>query len=158
MRFLRIALSCLCLGCVTMLGSQALGWHGIVLLQSTRSDVERLLGPPAEPKGSQYRTKTEIVNVRYSGEPCVKDDPSGYNIPAGVVIHLVIFPKREQRFSNLNIDETKFKKEQDPHMPAGYFHYTNYEDGMTVTVSEGIVKKVTYWPSSKFQHLRCQKS
>ena len=47
------------------------GWRGIVPLHSNRSDVERLLGPSAEPSNI-YKLKDMVVVVDYTDGPCEK--------------------------------------------------------------------------------------
>src|SRR5216683_7963535 len=84
--------------------SQAQGWRGIRPLHSTRNDVERLIGPPMQPKGITYDLKNERVNVVYSDGKCAKGWPYGWNVPPGTVIGITIYQQPRPKLSDLSID------------------------------------------------------
>jgi hypothetical protein len=155
MKLVRTVLTCLCVGLFTMVRAQAQEWHGIVLLQSTRADVERLLGPPTETDKNQYRVDQDIVNVRYSMGLCNQGDRRGWNVPRDTVIGLSIYLKVPHRLSECPIDESDFLKVKDPHMPGNFFHFVNYDKGIIIIVSEGLVRNFEYQPSAKHKDLDC---
>lgn len=139
--------------------TQPRGWRGIIPLHSTRADVERLLGPVADPEGyaSAYRLENEVVSVEYSSGPCDKNKRGGWNVPRGVVISVSVAPKTKIRFSDLKIDESKYKKTDGGHVP-GYVYYTSEEEGVTIEVAKDEVAGIIYAPSEKDEHLRCPAS
>jgi hypothetical protein len=129
------------------------GWHGIVPLHSTRADVERLLGSSSDPCKCLYKTENELVDVRYASAPC-KGDVPGWNVPADTVLSFTVIPKTWQRFSDLNLDKSKYVKTYDPDNPTA--HYTNRDEGIRYTVTEtGMVYYVSYIPSASDGQLRC---
>ncbi len=133
-------------------------WHGIVPLHSTRADVERLLGPPTDQTDeliSIYKLENEVVFIVYaSGPPCGTDGHSMWRVPRGTVVGLTVSPKRELRFSELHLDESKYKITDGGHVP-GYTYYTDEEQGIKFEVTQGLVMSTTYFPAAKDSHLRC---
>ncbi|MEK6289146.1 MAG: hypothetical protein AABO57_25825 [Acidobacteriota bacterium] len=138
--------------------SKAKGWRGIVPLYSTRADVERLLGPPAN-KGDciqslcSYYLDDVNVHFNYSPGDC-KSGRGIWNVPPGTVVWITVYPKPNTRLSDLKIDESKFKKGQKGHIEAE-ISYENEEEGLTLMVYEGMVQTFLYGPAGKDQHLRC---
>lgn len=129
-------------------------WGGITPLLSTRSDVERLLGPSTKPSGSTYKTDNESVFITYSNGTCEQDPRSRWNVPRDTVIQISVYPKKEQRFTDLHIDESNYKKEEDPHR-LGSFYYTNDKDGHIILVNQGLVRSMYYGPTDDDVHLHC---
>src|SRR6185503_9041293 len=93
---------------------QAQGWRGIRPLHSTREDVERVIGPPMRPNDSVYDLQGERVSITYSGAPCAKGWPYGWNVPPGRVIGITLSPQPRPKLGELAIDLSKFKKFVDP--------------------------------------------
>jgi hypothetical protein len=138
--------------------SAAQGWHGIVPLHSTRTDVERQLGLPRESRGlaATYDTDSERVLVFYSGERCNKGE---WNVPRDTVVGFTVSPNSKVLLSSLKLDKTKYKHVPDYHL-QGAVHYVNREDGVRVEtrLTEGEdeqVISISYDPGIKDLHLRC---
>jgi hypothetical protein len=75
------------------------------------------------------------------------------------VIKLSVEPKVKPKLSVFNLDESRYKKNRDPELPD-YTYYTDEENGISVTVNttEGVVISISYWPTSRENHLRCSGS
>lgn len=135
------------------------GWKGIVALQSTRMDVERLLGPPTNActEVCRYDTKTERVFVQYSDEACKKGDANPMNIPPGTVVSVTVYPDAETRLRDLKLDRKKFKKINDPEL-QGYSTYTSRELGVAYEVSDkNMILSIEWFGSAKqIDALRCR--
>ncbi len=117
---------------MSLLGSsQAQGWRGIRPLHSTRDDVERLIGPPMQPRGITYDLKNERVNVVYSDGKCAKGWPYGWNVSPGTVIGITIYPQPRPKLADLPIDLSKFKKYVDP---SAFIHFNNDDEGVSMEV------------------------
>jgi hypothetical protein len=130
-------------------------WRGIVPLYSTRADVERILGtPPPErnrPDAAVYKQEHEDILVRYSTGKCIEK----WNVPRDTVIYIHVFPKRRPKFSELNIDISKYRKYPEPELPE-YSNYDNEEEGFEVSVDrDGLVEVFIYYWTAKDNHLRC---
>lgn len=141
--------------------TQSKGWRGIAPLHSTRADVERLLGPPIDPDKeyvSVHKLENEVVFIVYaSGPPCGMDAQRMWKVPRGTVVSITTSPKTKIRFSELQIDENKYRKTDGGHVP-GYTYYINEEDGLKFEVIKDEVASITYFPSAKDNSLRCPTS
>ena len=102
-------------------------WRGIVLLKSTRADVERTFGRAQRSSKSlaYYNLKNEIVVFHFQSGGC---DIFGYgwNVPLGTVVGIGIIPKdthqREEYelASDAEVDENG----------AGFVSYSDYAAGL----------------------------
>ncbi len=137
--------------------SKAQGWRGIKPLHSTREDVEQLIGPPMQKNGATYDLKGERVNVGYSDVACTKGWPFGWNVPAGTVTDIIIYPQPRPKLAELPIDISKSKKYVDP---SGVIHYNNDDEGLSVAVdpNEYEVRVIEYYPAASDAHLRCSEA
>jgi hypothetical protein len=134
--------------------SQAKGWRGIVPLQSTRADVERLIGPP-DKSSTSHDLGDKKVFIQYSPGPC-KGAPGGWNVPRDTVINIEIYPKEKPKLADLKLDESKYKKERDPHY-LSLINYIDEEEGVSIEINmnTGMVNSITYSPGAKDNYLRC---
>lgn len=129
------------------------GWHNIVPLHSTRTDVERLLGTSQDPCKCIYRTDDAAVHVDYATAAC-KGYPPGWNVPAGTVLLVTVRSENQPRIEDLGIDALKYVKSYDD---ASTTYYTSREDGLRYEVSQqGLVTAISYIPYTKDNALRCQ--
>ncbi|MFL6257524.1 MAG: hypothetical protein ACJ74T_21165 [Pyrinomonadaceae bacterium] len=133
--------------------ARAQEWRAIVPLQSTRADVERLLGPAADSYGVVYELKAGNLSVEYSTGFCAGEKQQGWNVPEDVVISYLFSPKVKQRPADLRLDPKKFRKVKDEHVGGDY--YVNAEDGITYAIQGGVVDYVEYYPAARFRHLVC---
>jgi hypothetical protein len=156
---MKAALLCLTILLYPIDASNAEGWRGIIPLRSTRADIERVVeGTVKESKCrsnicSYYLSDVNLFVV-YSKGDCKSQESSGWNVPRDTVIRFDVVPKVKPLFSDLKIDEEKFKKKEDPEL-KGVLHYINDEDGLSLTVQQGVVDGFYYGPSAKDEHLRC---
>jgi len=145
---------------VPMIG-HAKEWRGIIPLHSTRADVERLLGPALKDSNdrvTRHETENEEIRVQYStGEPCGTGWPGVWRIPAGTVVTISVYPKKEVRFSELRLDESQYRKTDNEGHGPPYFYYTNEEEGIQYEVTQGLVIAIIYLPASRDDNLRCPK-
>src|SRR4026207_1897071 len=93
----------LCLLSINLVELQAPGWRGIIPLQSTRAEVEALIGPPVQPNGRTYDLKNERVNIVYANGGC-NNRAVEWNVPPDTVISITVYPQSEVRVSDLGID------------------------------------------------------
>ena len=152
MRILQVNLICLLFAVPMSTQAQHKGWRGIIPLRSTRADVIRLLGPP-NLDGRLYEIDNKTVHIDYSDGPCQKGR-SGWNVPRDTVVRISLAPNQDLMFSDLHIDQKKYKKSEDGEL-AGIFYYTNDAEGITISVSQGEVRNIYYNPTSRDDRLRC---
>lgn len=127
-------------------------WLSIKPLQSTRADVERLLGPSTDKCRCSYKTESEAINVEYSEAACKGQIP-GWNVPANTVLRFTVYPKEFKRFSEVKLDLANYQTRQDDSFTKYYF---NRVEGIQYSVSpQGDIRSITYAPSSDQVSLRC---
>src|SRR6185295_4172250 len=134
------------------------GWRGIVPLQSTREEVDRLLGTDANRRECveflcSYHLRDANVQVKYAVGDC-KKHRGGWDVPPDTVIELEVTPKPNPQFSDLNLDLTRFKKTPMGHL-EGAIYYVCEEEGFSVVVANGVVQSFRYEPTVEDRHLRC---
>ena len=126
---------------------QAKEWRGITPLKSTRTDVERLLG---KPNGlGRYEFKNERAYIDYAAG-CDQLKDCLCLVPEDTVINIFVTLEIDLKFSDLNIDRTKYKKGRGPHLPT-IVTYTNDEEGVIYTVDDddNEVVHITYLPKKR---------
>ena len=128
-------------------------WSSIVPLESTRDDVIKLLGHSTNACDCIYHFEQEIVSFVYSSGPCERSMP-GWDVSANTVISIVVTPREKRTLSELRIDDTKFRKVEDPFV-NGNVHYSNKEQGITISTYNNRVTRFEYGPKTKDEHLRC---
>lgn len=135
-------------------------WHGLLPLQSTRADVERVLGKPRKTLDSTYVyvTDADRIDVLYSAGPCEASGVERWKVPKDVIIRIDVRPKRTLRVKDLGLDKKRYIRARESH-PNNWFSYWNKEDGIRIeTIRSGKVEEVnsiTYGPKANSQFLRC---
>ena len=129
-------------------------WRQIVPLKSTRTDVERLLGPKKGAYFAVYDFKEGVLDIEYSTGPCQTDRNGGWNVAEGVVITLNFSPRRKNRIADLKLDPRKFRMVVNEHV-VGVLYYVNDEAGITYEVQSGKIDWVEYGPRQRDEHLYC---
>ena len=112
------------------LSVRAKGWQGIVPLQSTRTDVERLLGRSTDQCRCLYETNQYKVHVLYSGMPCEQNKPYHYNVPQDTVLEIRIQPKLMVR-----LDKYYLFNNQSMRLKHSGFEFVSYY----INEDEGVV-------------------
>jgi hypothetical protein len=134
------------------------GWKNITPLHSSRADVERLLGPPSDPCNSlcEYETKSDVVIVGYSGEPCTNNDGNRWRVPRDTVISVTVNLEERAKLSRLKLNPKKFIRTMDPEL-HGYSTYSNDEMGVAYSVNDGgRVYSIHWFPTPKDEEaLQC---
>lgn len=148
MSFLLSIMATLLACCLPIVG-HAKEWRGIVPLQSTRADVERILGGPGN--SDHYQFDAERVHVNYaSEEKCNPVNGCLCLVPKDTVISIYVQLEVEMRFSTLKIDKKEYEKfvsVKDPNLVS----YANYKEGIIYSVNEerDDVEAIEYLPSAK---------
>lgn len=156
MKVVPAVISYLCITLSTVALVEGKGWRGILPLHSTRTNVERLLGPPADTSNkymSVYHLEKEVVIFNYEGDHSCKT-PGGWQVPRGTVVSILVSPKTKLRFSDLRVDESRYKKTGGGHRSEDVI-YTDNERGESITVYQDEVTSINYFPAASDSHLRC---
>ena len=151
----------LCLLAPIAAGQIASGqWSGIVLLRSTKTDFEKLFGPPMRAEINLYETEGERIVIWLSAGKCKDSKTSFWNVPKDTIVGILVSPKNrmDPTVITRQIGE-HFRRTEDP-KATGTFNYVN-EDGsirfQTRTIEnrlEDIVFMV-FAPRAQDSNLRC---
>jgi hypothetical protein len=150
----RMIRSIICLSGViaaTAICCQAKEWRGLKPLHSSRSAVERVLGPASGECKCHHETEAEFVRVEYAKGPC-DGYPPGWNVPAGTVLSISVRTKAEHRFSDLRLDFSKYVMSMDDTFTT---YYASREEGVQYVVQNERITSVSYIPMTTDQRLRC---
>jgi hypothetical protein len=129
-------------------------------IANRRPDPNSLhLGSPKDPNDqlSEYKTAdNEKVTVMYaSGPPCGTDGFHEWNVSRDTVIGIFVVPKNALQFSDLHLDERRFKRTDTAGHGPLYFYYTDEEEGLQYEVTQGLVMMILYSPAAKDKSLHC---
>jgi hypothetical protein len=157
-----------------LLGATFFGWmprvqevhpdwrHGITLFQSTKVDVEKLLGKPiGENYGVTYKLKDGILYLNYYDFDHCKSQATvdaDWKLPEWTVTEIEFRPDHELTFASLHLDLKRFRKAHlNPGVPD-LVSYVDDRDGIEYTVEpDGTLNSVRYFPGSRYKSLRCRK-
>jgi hypothetical protein len=151
----------LCLVLAATVLPQTVEWKAIVLLHSTRNDVEKLLGKPIDKNLDLYDTEKERVTVFYSKGTCRENKKGVWNVPKDTVLGILVAPKEE-----LNVAVVKeqlnqqFEKERDMEIQNVYIYFSkdNSIEFQTRLLLNGVedVSFVAYSPGESGKNLLCK--
>jgi hypothetical protein len=139
-------------------------WRGLIPVHSNRTDVERLLGPPASTSDGHhvYQTDSETVTVLYSKGGC-KTGEDEWNVSLGVMVKMWVSPTITFETRYLHLDPLRFRREESPRFPetpGKLVNYTDEANGVIVRASDvghgETIISITYSPSRKDENLRCK--
>jgi hypothetical protein len=109
-------------------------WCKIVPFQTTRAEIETMLGAPVAGQDYilSYDTADGRITIWYGGVKARPDSQCKWILPQDTVLSFVYAPKNGLPLSELTVDLTKFKKEKAAET-ANDFYYYNPADGLTLT-------------------------
>lgn len=135
-------------------------WKKISVIKSTRADVVALLGL-AKKDGYEGNDYSDLYPVE--GGTVIFNYSQGYcnlvwNVPEWTVTeidyNLIDSPLQ---FSSLNIDLSKFTKNNDHLDGPNVTSYISEDAGIGYDVDEkGLVETIKYFPAKKYNYLLCQ--
>lgn len=132
-------------------------WKKIVVMESTQSDVERLLGRPMEDSTDIYayfNVGSGLVRVSYSTGFCEPGQFGGWNVEKGIVDGILFFPGTKIFFRKLKLDAKKYPKSFDG--DTDLLSYSNEVDGIRYVVANGKVRHIIHFPATRFDSLQCK--
>lgn len=136
--------------------------HGVTLFQTTKADVEKLLGKPiGENYGVTYKLKDGILYLNYYDFDHCKSQggfDADWNLPEWTVTEIEFRPDHELTFASLHLDLKRLRKAHlNPGVPD-LVSYVDDRDGIEYTVEpDGTLSSVRYFPGSRYESLRCRK-
>jgi hypothetical protein len=124
-------------------------WRGLVPLHSTCEDVKQILN--VTDCTDWYDTDEGRVSIDFSAKPCA----DGWNVSAGTVLRISVYPKSKQ-LSEMSVDLAHFKKYVS-YDSANFTYYSNVKEGLTLEVGpDQKVLSIRYYAALKDEYLHCK--
>jgi len=156
------------LAVVLIVMSSPQGYRGIVPLESTRKDVEKLFGKPTDKYRGLYYFRDEIVSFEYSKQGCTSPSRvegwpippvEGWNVSPDTVLFVRVNLRKQLPLRSLGIDLKTFKKVRGDTDVPSHFKYVDEDAGRTIDLNgdgdSETVRGYIYSPAAKYDHLRC---
>ena len=140
---------------VTMCSGVALGkaWRGIEPLHSTRSHVEKLLGPSSYGRGYEYDFENEKVYFQYQTPESACGTKWGFfNVPVNTVLSITVVLKERKPLAEFALDRTYVKGLTCMPDSVNYF---NEDEGINYSVVRNLVVQISYTAALKDRRLAC---
>jgi hypothetical protein len=136
----------------------------LLLLQSTRADVEKVFGKPiGKHNDVTYNLEDGTLYISYYGYDHCKPRyglTADWNIPEWTVTEITYLPDNPTQFASLSLDLRKFRMARlSPNVPS-MISYVSEEQGIEYTLEgDGLtLHSIRYFPGKQYTNLRCSKS
>lgn len=119
------------------------------------TDLDNILDTAPENyrnKELKYRLKEGNLFVYYSNEKCASTDWGKWNVSEGTIVGITFYPKKMRKPSFYKLNNSEMNKSLDN---IGTEVFTSKEKGLLYTVYAGKVNEITFYPSKRFEKLRC---
>ena len=140
-----------------LLTVHAQDWRSIVPAETTRSEVERILGQTDTAYFADYKLSDGHLFIEHSSGPCRPDRKGGWNLAGNVVVSVAFYPAVKPRFSELKVNRKKLRKVRDRHV-RGIVYYINDDEDVVYEIQGGRVDYIDYGPAKKYEQLKCPES
>ena len=135
-------------------------WRKIVLMRSTREDVERLLGK-SQYRGfnASYTVEDGTLDVVYYPFNHCSEPGADLRVPQWTVVELTYEPSNPQKLANLDLDLKKFRKQKESVDAPDLISYINNEKGVDYTFqADNTLSDIRYFPAKRYDYLRCNQT
>ena len=134
-------------------------WRGLSPLNSTRADVERLLGRPEtnfDNKLIIYYLPEQVVWFGFRGNPKCKQKSKSitWDVPTETITTIRLTLRRPVPVAEVGIDLTKLTKKKGDFDRDDHFYYSS-ADGFSFEVAGKYIMGYIYEPGSDRKDLRC---
>ena len=135
-------------------------WRKIVLMRSTREDVERLLGK-SQYSGfnASYTVEDGTLDVVYYPFNHCSEPGADLRVPQWTVVELTYEPDNPPRLEDLHLDSRKFRKQKESRDVPDLTSYINNETGVDYTFqADNTLSDIRYFPAKRYDYLRCNQT
>jgi hypothetical protein len=154
MNFLRTFMCCL--GLVFLLPNICISqdWSRLRPLHSTCDDIKQVLKvATCKPSDNTYDLREERVRITFSNARCDNAWEKLWNVPPGTVLSVERSLKKPIPLKDFHIDENKYEKAFTDFTDETIL--SSKDEGIEFSVINGKVKRITYTPTPKDDHLLC---
>jgi hypothetical protein len=88
----------------------------------------------------------------YSTGDCERGGSAGWDVPSGTVLSITVHQKPQPKFSDLGLDESRFKKTKSI---GDEMNYVDEDQGLLLEVYHGSVLGLHYFPTHADEKMRC---
>ena len=155
----------LLIACLILFGSgqmpETTDWRGLSPLKSTRTDVERTLGPPSQNTDNgvlTYRFPGMVVYFYFTSNPNCQQQLSytSWNVTSDTLTGIDVFFRPQQLVADTGIDLSKYRKIKGDSDLVDRYIYLNADDSFAIEVGDGYLAGYHYQPGTKQKDLRCE--
>ena len=134
-------------------------WKRILLMRSTRNDVERLLGR-SKYRGyyASYEVEDGLLRIDYYPFNYCAQPGADLSVHRWTVVEINYEPNKPVKLADLKLDLTDFKTAKESPDVPDLISYVNEEDGVDYTFdADETLNNVRYFPGRRHDGLRCKK-
>ncbi len=135
----------------------------VLMLQSNRTDVEKLFGKPSSGQGYlvSYKLNDGMLDLEYYPfDHCKSSDgTSAYlNVPEWTVSEMDFRPNHQPTISSLGLSLNQLRRARlNPDLPQ-LISYLDDKEGIEYTVASDLtLNNVRYFPGARYDSFRCSK-
>ena len=135
----------------------------VLVIQSTRADVEKVFGNPSSGQGYfvSYKVDDGMLDLEYYPfDHCKPSDgvPADLNLPKWTVTEIEFRPDAQPTIVSLGLNLKHLREARmNPHVPQ-LMSYFDDKEGVEYTVdAQARLNSVRYFPGSRYNSLRCRK-
>ena len=134
----------------------------ILLLHSTRADVEKLFGKPSSGQGYLvgYKLNNGMLDLEYYPfDHCTPSHSirADLNVPEWTLIGIDFRPDAQPKVASMHLNLSRFRKaHMDPDLPD-FMSYFDDQEGIEFMIDEHThrLNSVRYFPGLRYDALRC---
>ena len=140
-----------------LLTLHAQDWRSIVPAETTRTEVELILGQADTAYFAKYKLADGNLFIEYSSGRCRPERKGGWDLAENVVVSVTFYPTVKPRLSELKVNRKNLRKVVDPHV-GGVVFYINDEADVVYEIQNDRVESIEYGPAKKYEYLKCPES
>lgn len=135
--------------------AKAKDWHGLVPLQSTRSDVIRAFSHCADENPScEFEIEDATIHIEFSRFRSNQPEDCRTKLPPDTILLIEVTPVRALKFKDLVLNKNLFRPfEIAPAISRKYRGYLDARGGLVIKTYEGKVVQLDYIASARQKHL-----
>lgn len=136
-------------------------WRQIVLMRSTREDVEKLLGhSPHRGYSATYTVENGTLQVEYYPfKYCEPQSDADLRVPQWTVVEITYIPDNPPKLTDLKLNLRKFRRQKESSDAPDLISYISNKEGVDYTFqADNTLNDIRYFPGKRYDSLRCSQA